>query len=351
MRLGADSFLQDMQPLRFDDALRQLVGLVNSSVRCECIYLHGSRATGEGLGARSDYDLMAVAKTSSILGSRRRLFRLRRILQETSPAKVELTLLTPQSVARARDSLLLMAWGQEAKLIHGGRDVLNDLRVGSFVPSEKSVRDLTCFTTERLLRDFRVDSARRSISVEKEGLQKVARFLSVHGRLAGLTHRGLSDLALSVRSETAKEAPDLRVISRACADYLEQTSEQFERSDLASQLPYLLTYHHFSRVRAFDALSQRQPSKSQFIRALACLFRSTETDPPSIARLQEASKFLRSSLAFEKVRPILRSGEDNPYRLWADVKGGIRRNWDTVMDYHYPFGRVLMFRPFRTVLA
>ncbi|HME19447.1 MAG TPA: hypothetical protein VKF15_06920 [Nitrososphaerales archaeon] len=293
---------------------------------------------------------MVVAKISSILGSRRKLARLRHVLEVTSPAKVELTLLTPQSISRARDSLLLMAWNQQARLIYGRRDVLKDLRVGSFTPSEKSVRELTCFTIERLLRDFRVDQIRRSITVEKEGLLKVARFLSIHGQLAGWSHRGLADLAVSVSSEAAKEAPDLRVISRACADYLEQTGELFERSDLLSQLSYLLTYHHVSRVRTFDALSQRESSKSQFTSALACLFRSTETDPPGILMLQEASHFLRSSLAFEKVRPSFGSGEDNPYALWAEVKGGIRRNWDTVMDYHYPFGEVLMFRPFRTVL-
>ena len=326
------------------------MGLVNSSVKCECIYLHGSRATGEGLSIKSDYDLMAVAEISSILSSRRRLVHLRSALKEILPVKTELTLLTPQSISRARDSILLMVWNEEAKLVHGKRDILKDLGVGTFVPSEESVRDTTCFTLEHLLREFRVDRARGSITFVKEGLLKVDRFLSAHARVAGWTHRDLADLASSVSSAAAKDHPDLRTVSHACADYLEQTSEQFTKSGLSSQLSYLLTYHRFSRLHMFDALSQRESSKSQFMKALTLLFRSTEIDPPSMTMLRRASWFLKSSLAFEKVQPSLNSEEDDPCQLWAEVKSGIRRSWDTVMDYHYPFGQVLMSRPFRTVL-
>jgi len=342
--------LQSLQSLGVDDTVRQLVDLVNSSVKCECIYLHGSRATGEGLSSKSDYDLMAVAEISSILSSRRRLVRLRSALEEILPVKTELTLLTPQSISRARDSILLMVWSEEAKLVYGKQNILKDLGVGSFVPSEGSVRDTTCFTLEQLLREFRVDRVRGSITLVKEGLLKVDRFLSVHDRIAGRSHRDLADLASSVRSAAAKDYPDLRTVSHACADYLEQTSEQFAKSGLSSQLSYLLTYHRISRLRTFDALSQRESSRSQFMKALAFLFRSTEIDPPSMPMLRKASWFLKSSLAFEKVQPSLNSEVDYPCQLWAEVKSGIRRSWDTVMDYHYPFGQVLMYRPFRTVL-
>lgn len=342
--------MQQIQLSCVDDNVRQLVDSVNSSIKCECIYLTGSRATGEGLSDKSDYDLMVVAKASSILSSRRRLTRLRSVLRETYPAKVELTLLTPQSVSRARDSLLLLTWNQQTRLVYGTRDILKDLQVGSFAPNKESVRDLNCFTIERLLRELRVDRTRGCVTIDKEGLQKMGRFLTVHARLTGWSDQRLTDLVSGIRSEAMKDNPDLRVVSRTCADYLEKMSDQFKDTSLLSQLSYLLTYHRISRLRMLDALSQRQSSKSQFISALTHLFRSTESDPPSILMLQRASQLLRSSLAFEKVQPSFSLGEDDPYTLWAEVKRGIRRSWDIVMDYHYPFGQVLLFRPFRTVL-
>ena len=335
-----------------DETLGRIMKEIQANIHCECMYVYGSRGRGTAKEGKSDYDLLVVASLRSILASIGRTPKLRRALDASSSVPVDITLIASSSVPRLKNALPLMVWSQSARLVYGKRDILRDSLVGSFAPSEMSAFYLSCHEAKWFLRFIKMDRS-FNVSIGREGLVKLSRFLNEEILSGARSVRGLQDFASSISIEAKKESCDPATVCGLFAHYLEGIRGRFVGGDPRSALSYVgLTVSILAEMFHFGtyAAPRGRTTQLQMIDALVCFYRSMETKPPNVDLLRRASGLLNASFATRRSPPELATAENYPSALWAQVRARLRgREWDALMDF--PFGTFVLHRPFPIVLA
>jgi len=334
-----------------DPTLGTLVRLIRSSIPCESLYVHGSRAEGTEELGRSDYDILAVATLPSLLSSLGRLPSLRRRIAGASPLPVDLTLITPLAASESRGSLLLISWSRKAKLVAGPRDVLRDLNISSMTPNPLSVSYNSGHQAKWLLRYIKMDSSLRVV-VDCRGVRKLCEYLEEDIALGAGSSKGMADFASVIRAENQKESCDLHALSRACAALLKGMNQQIMGSAPHPSFPSLLSRVSSmaeTRVTRIPGFPPGRKTQAQLVHALMCFYQSMESDPPSVNLVGRAARALGSPLGQPDAPASYHSEGEYLYASWNRVRSKIRGYWDSIMSY--PFGSVVFHRPFPIVLA
>lgn len=329
-----------------DQTLLRLVRLISSSVACECVYLHGSRAMGTEEPERSDYDILAIADLHSVVASAGRLPTLKRRIARTSPLPVDLTFITPRAALESRNSLLLISWSRKARLVAGERDLLGDLNISSLAPDPLSAVYNSGHQAKWLLRYVSMDGGLR-VSLARRGLRKLSEYLEEDIALGAGSSKGLAAFAASINAEAQKEDCDIHAVSRACAAFLKVMREQVMDSHprVLSRMSAMVE----ARVTRIPGFPPGMKTRGQLVNALTCLYQSMESDPPDVDMVRRAARSLGSPLGLANASDAYGSEEEYLFAVWNRVRDKIRANWDTIMGY--PFGSVVSHRPFPIVLA
>lgn len=234
----------------------------------------------------------------------------------------------------------------------GKRDVLKDFGVDTYPPSEMSVVYQSFHEAKWFTHFIKIDQD-LNVSIEQRGLAKLRGFHDLDILLGAGFLEGLREFAFSIRTETEKETCDPRAVLGSYSNFLEGIEGRFKRGDPRSIPEYLgLTTSILAELVRFRGYTVPRGRMMQFqmTNALISFLKSMETVPPSVDLLLRASRLLDASFATDRPPLGPSNARDYPAVHWNQVRSKLRGgDWDTLMNF--PFGTVVLHRPFPIILA
>jgi len=318
--------------------LEFIVDQIISNLSCESVYLFGSRARGDSTEG-SDIDLVIVIRMTGVLRSLLGVRNLRRRL-ESLPFPVDIRVFSTLACSRNKRSQGLNLLHKERKLLYGKDFLASQLGVLGFAPSRDSIISGSCYNVRWFLRCIRLDN--HVLGLDRGGLTKLIRVLRSESDVSAETIPPLLTLVKELEHETNLEIPDLRAVSRALANYIEAVMDESSAlfPSRISQTASIL----IDKGRLLPrALLEKDSVCFRLTKALLCLLRSLETDPPDGELIHRAATYL-GYLLYNGIQ----DPEGDPELLLMKVRNTIREYWDTVM--RVPFGSLVVHRAFDIVL-
>jgi predicted nucleotidyltransferase len=328
---------QDVGP---PSTLDHIVDLIVSNLRCESVYLFGSRARGDSTEG-SDLDLIAVVRTTGILRSVLGVRNLRRSLEGLSVSP-DIHILSTLACSRNKESVVLNVWHSKCgeKLLYGKDSLASELGVLGFVASHDSFMKTTCYEMKWFLKYIKLEG--HVLSVDRRGLTKLMRFLRFDSEVSAETTPPQVSLMRELERQVDLEVSDPQAVCRALANYIEAVSDEFDAwfPRRISQTVSILIDK--GRLLPRTLLDRDSPC-FRITKSLTCLLRSVETDPPNGELVHQAATYLGYLLHGGVQNPI-----EDPKLLWMRIRDTIREYWDTVM--RAPFGSLCIHRAYDIVL-
>lgn len=317
-----------------------VVDLITANVKCESVYLFGSRARGEATKG-SDIDLIVVTKPTEILHVLLNARCLRRRLKSL-PVRVDIHALTTLACSRNKTSLTLNVWYKKCglMLLYGKDCMERNMGALGFVPSRESFLRASCYTMRWFLRYIEPDGLGHT--VDRRGLTKLVRFLRYEVDLVAGPMQPLLILIRDLEREANFETPDPGAVCRALANYVEAMASEFSAS-FPSRILQCASILADKRRFLPRTLFDQDEVCLRITKSLLCLYRGLETNPPNSELIHLAASHIDYLLNIG-----IRGEERDSEMLWVRVRNAIRQYWDTVM--RVPFGTLLIHNPFEFVL-